>query len=118
MENYFKPAGELPNNNDSPNKQEQKKNGRLKFSKDLENKYKTNNKINNIKKQNIDNYLKQIISKPSYDEEIQEAGSIITTLEKLCQMVEDGYNITEAEYLAGNLVSITFQKIRKKGRRF
>ena len=111
MKNYFKVVGEIPNNNEN---QESK----LKLSKDLENKYKTNSKIDNIKKQNIDNYLKQILSEPSYDEEIQEAGSIITTLEKLYQMVEDGYNITEAEYLTGNLVSIKFQKIRKKGRRF
>ena len=117
MENHFKPAVELTNKNDYPNKQKQK-NGKLKFSKDLQNKHKTNNNIDNIKKQNIDNYLKQIIRQPSYNEEIQEAGRIITTLQKLYQMVEDGYIITQADYLNDNLVSITFQKIRKKGRRF
>ena len=122
MNKYFKIAGDLPQNNEEIIKHSEKE-GKLKYSYNIKKKLEESQqeiKTNKINKspEEIQAYLNNICSGVREEENIKEAGTIITTLEKLYDMVEKGYNIVTAEYLANNLVSIEFQKINKRGRRF
>ncbi len=114
MEKYFKPAKDL--SQDEINI-EQPKEGKLRFSHNLQEKYgKQNTSKIKSKREKIEEYLKSIVSEPD-DGELIEAGSKITTIDKLSNLIEEGYIITEATYLNENLVSISFQKSKKRRRK-
>ena len=93
IEDYFKPAGDLSDNNQEMN---------------------DSSKIEDIK-----NYLLSIVSGKEYDFESElgtlcSGGSMIVSLSQLKEMVEDGtYNIIKAEYLNPNFIAIEFQQFQK-----
>ena len=72
-------------------------------------------KVTNVNS-NIDDYLLSVVSGEKYDSElVVGAGRIITDINRLKQMVDEGYNIVSAKCLhpTGSMIEVEFQKIRK-----
>ena len=104
MNNFFKPAGDLDNEDNRTSSSYFKPAGDLTYEE-------------KISDEDIKQYLERVVSGEKIEGSLG-GGMMVVSFSKLQELVEQGCNIISAEYLNSDMIVIEFQELPKNRKSF